>query len=140
MPRICSEENVDKKVSAQKEFRYKENFLESLMLDNPRKFICGHCPRKKINENFQSDLEDFHSLQPTLKNWLESTISMSRTTSQDSHLCSNVNGTTATDGASERSSEKSYKIVTQDDFFVGVETAGKIVWTIFADIKYKPWQ
>ena len=74
-------------------------------------------------ENFHSDLEEANSLPSSLKNWLESTISMSRTTSQDSHLCSNPT-TSVTDGASERSSEKSYKIVTHDDFFIADETAG----------------
>ena len=55
---------------------------------------------------------------------------MSQTTSHDSQLCLTnltVTATTGTDGASERSSEKSYKIVTQDDFFVGDETAGKFL-------------
>ena len=75
-------------------------------------------------ENFQSDLEEANSLPSSLKTWLESTISISRTTSQDSHLCSNPT-TSVTDGASERSSEKSYKIVTHDDFFIADETAGK---------------
>ena len=76
--------------------------------------------------NFPSDLDDANSLPSSLKNWLESTISISRTTSQDSHLCSNPT-TSVTDGASERSSEKSYKIVTHDDFFIGDETAGKFL-------------
>ena len=73
--------------------------------------------------NFHSDLEEANSLPSSLKNWLESTISMIRTTSQDSHLCSNPT-ISVTDGASERSSEKSYKIVTHDDFFITDETAG----------------
>ena len=63
---------------------------------------------------------------------------MSQTTSQDSHLCSTnltATATTGTDGASERSSEKSYKIVTQDDFFVGDETAGKIIFA-FTQLLY----
>ena len=74
--------------------------------------------------NFPSDLEDANSLPSSLKTWLESTISISRTTSQDSHLCSNPTPSVM-DGASERSSEKSYKIVTHDDFFIGDDTAGK---------------
>ena len=85
-------------------------------------------------ENFPSDLEEANSLPSSLKTWLESTISISRTTSQDSHLCSNPTNS-VTDGASERSSEKSYKIVTHDDFFVGDETAGKFN-TRFKDLRF----
>lgn len=77
-----------------------------------------------LKKNFDiSDLQESNSLSISLKNWLESSISLSRTSSQDSHLCSNLTAT-VTDGASERSSEKSYKIVTHDDFFIADETAG----------------
>ena len=92
-----------------------------LSYNHPRSHMLRNSPRI---ENFQSDLEEASSLPNSLKNWLESTISISRTTSQDSHLCSNPTAT-VTDGASERSSEKSYKIVTHDDFFIADETAGR---------------
>ena len=116
MSRICAKEKFDKKVFDQKELRYKES------LPCSRATYADICLGPGI-ENFHSDLEEANSLPSSLKNWLESTISMSRTTSQDSHLCSNPT-TTVTDGASERSSEKSYKIVTHDDFFIADETAG----------------